>query len=80
MRLINVTELTRVFSTFRANVPQYFLEVDRNKAKAQGVALSDIFSTLQAQLGSLYVNDFSQFGRTYRVTIQAETQYPQRPF
>ncbi|KGJ97056.1 efflux RND transporter permease subunit [Colwellia psychrerythraea] len=72
-------ELSRVFSTFRANVPQYFLEVDRNKAKAQGVALSDIFSTLQAQLGSLYINDFSQFGRTYRVTIQAESQYRKDP-
>ena len=72
-------ELSRVFSTFRANVPQYFLEVDRNKAKVQGVALSDIFSTLQAQLGSLYINDFSQFGRTYRVTIQAETQYRKDP-
>lgn len=72
-------ELTRVFSTYRANVPQYFLEVDRNKAKAQGVALSDIFMTLQAQLGSLYINDFSQFGRTYRVTIQAETEYRKDP-
>ncbi|MCJ8320203.1 MAG: multidrug efflux RND transporter permease subunit [Colwellia sp.] len=72
-------ELTRVFSTFRANVPQYFLDVDRNKAKAQGVSLSDIFVTLQAQLGSLYINDFSQFGRTYRVTIQAETEYRKEP-
>jgi len=72
-------ELTRVFSTFRANVPQYFLDVDRNKAKAQGVELSDIFVTLQAQLGSLYINDFSQFGRTYRVTIQAETEYRKEP-
>jgi HAE1 family hydrophobic/amphiphilic exporter-1 len=72
-------ELSRVFSTYRANVPQYFLEVDRNNAKAQGVALSDIFSTLQAQLGSLYINDFSQFGRTYRVTIQAESKYRKDP-
>ncbi|TYK65642.1 efflux RND transporter permease subunit [Colwellia echini] len=72
-------ELSRVFSTFRANVPQYFLDVDRNKAKAQGVALSDIFLTLQAQLGSLYINDFSQFGRTYRVTIQAESKYRADP-
>ncbi|MGL1955918.1 MAG: multidrug efflux RND transporter permease subunit [Colwellia sp.] len=72
-------ELSRVFSTFRANVPQYFLEVDRNKAKAQGVALSDIFITLQAQLGSLYINDFSQFGRTYRVTIQAQTKFRKDP-
>jgi len=72
-------ELNRIFSTYRANVPQYFLEVDRNKAKAQGVALSDIFVTLQAQLGSLYINDFSQFGRTYKVTIQAQTEYRKDP-
>lgn len=72
-------ELSRVFSTYRANVPQYYLDVDRNKAKAQGVALSDIFVTLQAQLGSLYINDFSQFGRTYRVTIQAEAKYRKEP-
>lgn len=72
-------ELTRVFSTYRANVPQYRLDVDRNKAKAQGVALSDIFMTMQAQLGSLYINDFSQFGRIYRVTIQAESEYRSKP-
>ncbi len=72
-------ELNRVFSTYRANVPQYFLEVDRNKAKAQGVVLSDVFTTLQAQLGSLYINDFSQFSRTYRVIIQAETKYRKEP-
>jgi len=72
-------ELNRVFSTYRANAPQYFLEVDRNKAKAQGVALSDIFITLQAQLGSLYINDFSQFGRTYKVTIQAQTEFRKDP-
>lgn len=72
-------ELSRVFSTFRANVPQYFLEIERNKVKAQGVALSDIFITLQAQLGSLYINDFNQFGRTYRVILQAESKYRKEP-
>ncbi|NTS76477.1 multidrug efflux RND transporter permease subunit [Catenovulum sp. SM1970] len=72
-------ELNRVFSTYRANVPQYMLEVDRNKAKAQGVVLSDIYTTLQAQLGSMYINDFSQFGRTYQVTIQAETEFRKDP-
>ncbi|ATC93765.1 efflux RND transporter permease subunit [Pseudoalteromonas tunicata] len=72
-------ELKQVFSTYRASVPQYFLEVDRNKVKAQGVALSDIFTTLQAQLGSLYINDFNQFGRTYRVVVQAETQFRKDP-
>ncbi|MDO3382974.1 efflux RND transporter permease subunit [Gilvimarinus algae] len=67
--------LNQVYSTYRANVPQYFLEVDRAKAKAQGVAISDVFATLQAHLGSLYVNDFNQFSRTYRVMIQADSQY-----
>ncbi len=72
-------ELKRVFSTFRANVPQYFLEIDRNKVKAQGVTLSDVFGTLQAQLGSMYINDFSQFGRTYKVTVQAQTEFRKDP-
>ncbi|WP_448216195.1 efflux RND transporter permease subunit [Endozoicomonas sp. 2B-B] len=72
-------EMTQVFSTFRANVPQYFLEVDRNKAKAQGIPLSEIFMTLQTQLGSLYVNDFSKFGRTYQVKLQAESEYRANP-
>lgn len=72
-------ELDRVFSTFRANVPQYFLDVDRDKAKAQGVALSDIFLTLQANLGSLYINDFNKFSRTYKVMIMAEGEYRTGP-
>ena len=72
-------ELNQVFSTFRANVPQYFLEVDRDKAKAQGVALSDVFQTLQANLGSLYINDFNKFSRTYKVMIQAEGEYRSGP-
>ncbi|BDF95176.1 multidrug efflux RND transporter permease subunit [Pseudoalteromonas haloplanktis] len=72
-------ELKAVFSTYRAGSPQYFLEVDRDKAKAQQIALSDIFVTLQAQLGSLYINDFNQFGRTYQVLIQADAQYRAKP-
>ncbi len=75
----NRPELQSVFSTFRANVPQYFLEVDRNKAKAQGISLNNIFLTLQAQLGSLYINDFNQFSRTYQVNIQAEAEYRAKP-
>ena len=71
--------LSRVFSTWRANIPQYFLEVDRNKAKAQGIPLSDIFMTLQTQLGSLYVNDFDRFGRTYQVKLQSEAEYRANP-
>ncbi|WP_462157550.1 efflux RND transporter permease subunit [Pseudoalteromonas sp. GB56] len=75
----NRPELSNVFGTFRANVPQYFLEVDRNKAKAQGISLGNIFLTLQAQLGSLYINDFNQFSRTYQVKIQAEAHYRAKP-
>ncbi|WP_041522606.1 efflux RND transporter permease subunit [Gilvimarinus agarilyticus] len=72
-------ELTQVYSTYRANVPQYFVEVDRLKAKAQGVAISDVFLTLQANLGSLYINDFNQFSRTYRVMIQADSEFRLSP-
>ncbi|WP_417539146.1 efflux RND transporter permease subunit [Marinobacter sp.] len=71
--------LSRVYSTYRANIPQYLLEVDRNKAKALGIQLSDIFSTLQAQLGSLYVNDFTRFGKNYRVQLQAEGEFRKGP-
>jgi multidrug efflux pump len=61
-----------VFSTFRANTPQLFLDVDRMKAKTMGVPLSGVFDTLQIYLGSMYVNDFNLFGRTYHVTAQAD--------
>ena len=64
--------LKDVFSTYSANVPQLFLEVDRDKAETLGIEISAIFQTLQANLGSLYINDFNLFGKVYRVTIQAE--------
>jgi HAE1 family hydrophobic/amphiphilic exporter-1 len=67
--------LQDVFSTYRANVPQYFIDVDRIKAKNLGVPLSEIFMTLQAQMGSLYVNDFNKFGKTYKVIMQAEAPF-----
>ena len=67
--------LESVFSTYRANVPQYFIDVDRIKAKNLGVSLSEIFMTLQAQMGSLYVNDFNKFGQTYKVIMQAEAPF-----
>ncbi len=67
--------LQGVFSTYRANVPQYFIDVDRVKAKNLGVPLSEIFMTLQAQMGSLYINDFNKFGQTYKVIMQAESPY-----
>lgn len=67
--------LMNVFSTYRANVPQYFIDIDRVKAKNLGVPLNEIFITLQAQMGSLYINDFNKFGQTYRVVMQAESEY-----
>ncbi len=67
--------LANVFSSYRANVPQYFVDIDRVKAKTLGVSLSEIFLTLQAQMGSLYVNDFNKFGQTYQVTLQADARF-----
>ncbi len=68
-------ELAQTFSTYSANVPQLFLEVDRDKAQVLGIPISEIFSTLQAQFGSSYINDFNLYGRVYRVLIQAESRY-----
>jgi HAE1 family hydrophobic/amphiphilic exporter-1 len=61
-----------LFSTFSTSTPQYDYELDRTKAKLLGLDLPDVFQTLQIFFGSLYVNDFNQFGRTFRVTMQAE--------
>jgi len=72
-------DLSRVRHNFRANVPMYELEVDREKAKLLGVNLGELFQTLQAQLGGIYVNDFSQFGRTFRVMLESEQAFRQRP-
>ncbi len=68
-------ELATVFTTYSANVPQLFLEVDRDKAQVLGIPLAEIFSTLQAQFGSSYINDFNLYGKVYRVIIQAESRY-----
>jgi HAE1 family hydrophobic/amphiphilic exporter-1 len=64
--------LTGLYSGFRVDVPQLFADVDRVKAKLLDVPLSTVFGTLQAYLGSAYVNDFNKFGRTYQVNIQAD--------
>ena len=68
-------ELAGVFSSYQVNVPQLFADVDRTKAKQLGVPLGDIFNTMQINLGSLYVNDFNKFGRTYQVIVQADEQF-----
>jgi hydrophobe/amphiphile efflux-1 (HAE1) family protein len=67
--------LAGVFSGYQINVPQLDVDVDRLKAKQQGVKVSDVFQTLQVNLGSMYVNDFNRFGRTYRVVAQADAPY-----
>jgi multidrug efflux pump len=72
-------ELAGLFSSFQVNVPQISADVDRDKAKAQGVALADLFETLQIYLGSLYVNDINRFGRTYQVNVQAEPEFRVNP-
>jgi HAE1 family hydrophobic/amphiphilic exporter-1 len=71
-------ELAGVFSTFSADTPQIYLEIDREKAQTLGVQISDIFNALQATLGGYYVNDFNLFGRTWQVNIQAETPFRSR--
>ncbi|WP_020406796.1 efflux RND transporter permease subunit [Hahella ganghwensis] len=68
-------ELTGIFSSFQVNVPQIDVDVDREKAKTHGIPLNDIFDTMQVYLGSLYVNDFNMFGRTYQVNVQAEQNF-----
>jgi hydrophobe/amphiphile efflux-1 (HAE1) family protein len=67
------------YTTFQNSVPQLFADVDRVKAKQQSVPLSSVFDTLQAYLGSVYVNDFNRFGRTFRVYAQAEAQFRNQP-
>jgi len=66
-------------TTYRVEVPQLFAEVDRTKSKTLGVPLSEVFGTLQAYLGSAYVNDFNKFGRTWQVTAQADHQFRLKP-
>ena len=72
-------ELTGMYTGFRPGVPQLDAQVDRAKARALGVPISDVFSSLQIFLGSLYVNDFNAFGRVYRVQLQAEPSFRTTP-
>ncbi|HET6628974.1 MAG TPA: multidrug efflux RND transporter permease subunit [Woeseiaceae bacterium] len=71
--------LTNLFSGFQINAPQLRAEVNREKAKAQGVDLQQLFETMQIYLGSLYVNDFNRFGRTYHVKAQAAMDFRLQP-
>jgi multidrug efflux pump len=71
--------LVGVFNSFRANTPQLYVDIDRVKAKAMGVPLSEIFTALQVFLGGYYVNDFNEFGRTWQVNIQADAKFRLAP-
>jgi len=72
-------EVVGAFSSYEINAPQLYADVDRAKAKRLGVQLDDVFLTLQAYLGSFYVNDFNQFGRTFRVMVQADENFRAQP-
>jgi hydrophobe/amphiphile efflux-1 (HAE1) family protein len=72
-------ELRGVYSTLRVNTPQLNVQVDREKAKALGISLTELFQTLQAFLSTLYINDFNLYGKTYRVQAEAQSKFRQTP-
>ena len=67
--------LQGLFTSFRANTPWLFLNIDRDKVNAMGVSMDEVFNTLQVYLGSLYVNDFNRFGRTWQVNVQGDANF-----
>ncbi len=74
-RAYQAPQLAGVFSGFQINVPQLSVDVDRERVKQQGISLTDLFQTMQTYLGSVYVNDFNRFGRTYQVIVQADAPF-----
>ncbi len=74
----NDAQLDGLYTSFRARTPWLYLNIDRTEAKKMGVSISEIFNTLQVDIGSLYVNDFNRFGRTWKVTAQASDEYRRR--
>ena len=71
--------LAGMFSLFRANTPQYYVDIDRTKCKTIGIPLNSVFDTLQVYLGGYYVNDFNRFGRTWQVNLQADEHFRVSP-
>ena len=72
-------ELAGVFSSYKISVPQLYADLDRTKAMQLGVDVQDVFNTMQIYLGSMYVNDFNKFGRTYQVVAQADMEFRSKP-
>src|ERR1700747_3512323 len=66
------SRLTRIFSTYTANNPSIYLDIDREKAQALGLGMNDVFGALQATLGGIFINNFNLFGRVWQVNIQGE--------
>ncbi len=75
MKAWQTPTLANVFSSYQINVPQLFVDIDRDRAKQLGIPLNNIYQTLQIYLGSLYINDFNRFGRTYQVIAQADAPF-----
>lgn len=78
-RLVSDPLLASANTFFRPNVTQLFVEVDEAKAISQGIAIEDVYATLQSTMGSFYINDFNRSGRTYRVQLQADMPYRMKP-
>ncbi|HWK47609.1 MAG TPA: multidrug efflux RND transporter permease subunit [Stellaceae bacterium] len=72
-------ELAGIFTSYEINVPQLYADLDRTKAQQLGVDVQDVFDTMQIYLGSLYINDFNRFGRTYKVIAQADKEFRSKP-
>ena len=77
-RAYQAPELAGLFTSWQVNVPQLYADIDRTRARQLGVAVTDIFEAMSIYLGSVYVNDFNQFGRTYTVRVQADAPYRAR--
>jgi multidrug efflux pump len=78
-RVAKEPALTGVFTSYQVNTPQLYVDLDRTKAQQLGVEVQDVFDTLQIYLGSLYINDFNKFGRTYQVIAQADKEFRSKP-
>ncbi len=74
----NTPTLQGLFTSFRANTPWLFLDIDRDRVNSMGVSMSEVFNTLQIYFGSLYINDFNRFGRTWQVNVQGDSNYRKR--
>jgi multidrug efflux pump len=77
-KAMQAPEIAGLFSSYQVNVPQLYADIDRVKARQLGVAVTDVFETMQIYLGSTYVNDFNKFGRTYTVRVQADAPFRAR--